>query len=183
TPKLTFSVFDLEFINTTVAFKGTQFTTQGMDIYNLLKTCHKAVLVAATLGQDFETRLRIAQVKNMSEAIILDSCGSSAIENICDNFQNDIEAHFAKENQFITSRFSIGYGDFPLENQKDFCKILNTEKFAGITVNNGGLLVPTKSVTAIIGISNQKQPKRKPSCENCNNFFNCSFRKDGITCD
>ncbi|MGE4214097.1 MAG: vitamin B12 dependent methionine synthase, activation domain protein [Anaerotignaceae bacterium] len=181
-PRYTYKVFDIEKDNG-IVLKGTMFMPQGDDIAGLLYSCEKCVMMAATLGIEFETMLRKAQIKDMAQAVILDSCGSSAIENICNNLEKMIEEQWANKGWFLTDRFSPGYGDMPIEQQRDFCMVLDTAKKAGINVNAGGMLVPSKSVTAIIGLSKTRQTKRKKGCEYCNNFMNCQFRKEDKTCD
>ena len=181
-PRYTYKVLDIEKTNG-IVLKGTMFTPKGKDIAELLSNCHKCVMIAATLGVEFETMLRKEQVKDMAKAVILDSCGSSAIENICNNVEKIIEDKREKEGWFLTDRFSPGYGDMPIEQQRDFCMVLETAKKIGVNVNAGGMLVPSKSVTAIIGLSKTKQAKRKKGCEYCNNFMNCQFRKEDKTCD
>ncbi|MEA5084415.1 MAG: methionine synthase [Lachnospiraceae bacterium] len=181
-PRYTYKVLDIEKTDG-IILKGTMFVPQGEDIAELLSSCEKCVMMAATLGVEFEIMLRKAQITDMAKAVTLDSCGSSAIENICNNVEKIIEDKWGKEGWFLTDRFSPGYGDMPIEQQRDFCMVLETPKKIGINVNAGGMLVPSKSVTAIIGLSKTQQAKRKKGCEYCNNFMNCQFRKEDRTCD
>ena len=46
-----------------------------------------------------------------------------------------------------------------------------------------GLMLPQKSVTAIIGISDKPQKHRSGSCMGCNMYLHCIYRKEGRTCD
>ena len=79
-------------------------------------------------------------------------------------------------------RFSPGYGDLPLEIQKDLCRMLNASRRIGLTVSESMLMVPCKSVTAVIGIAEEPQDHRASGCEVCNLFRTCEFRKEGGTC-
>ena len=115
-------------------------------------------------------------------ALMLDSCASCAIENVCDNFQNELEERLFNENLYLTDRFSPGYGDMPFEQQREICEILNTSKTIGVSLNESGIMIPRKSVTAIMGIAQKPQKKRFRGCEYCSMFENCDFRKGGITC-
>ena len=47
--------------------------------------------MAATIGSEIENLIRRYEVKEIYRALILDSCASSAVENVCDNFQSDLE--------------------------------------------------------------------------------------------
>jgi cobalamin-dependent methionine synthase I len=51
----------------------------------------------------------------------------------------------------LPRRFSAGYADFNLENQKAIYEILQMGKI-GVTINFNFILLPEKSVTAISGI-------------------------------
>ncbi len=179
--KYIYKVFDIDKENQ--CLKDTVFYFKGNDIKDMLETCDKCVLMAATVGNQIDSQIRLMQVKDMAKAVILDSCASSAVENICDNVQKEIESLEIFKGMYSTDRFSPGYGDMPLECQKDLCMVLDTQKKAGIALSRSGIMIPVKSVTAIIGFSNIKQTKRKRGCEYCNMFRNCEFRKAGITCD
>ena len=162
------------------ALEGTDFRPQGQDIKDLLRDCDTVILFGATLGTEVEQLLRRAQVRNMADAVILDCCGSSAIENVCDNFCGDLAAEFAPRH--LTDRFSPGYGDLPFAQQPDFCRILDLSRRIGVSLSPGGLMIPQKSVTALLGISDKPQKLRFRGCAYCNMFENCTYRKEGKTC-
>ncbi|MCJ7855566.1 methionine synthase [Lachnospiraceae bacterium NSJ-143] len=179
-PKVIYRVFDID--DKSFAFKGTNFIPYGKDIREILSQCQKAVAFAATIGTEIENIIRRYEVNNLYRALIIDSCASSAVENVCDNFQNELEEKINHMGLFITDRFSPGYGDMPFEQQKDMCSVLNTSKTIGVCLSRSGIMIPRKSVTAIIGISKEPHKKRGKGCEYCSMFENCEFRKDGITC-
>lgn len=122
------------------------------------------------------------QVSDMARALILDSCASAAVENLCDNLETDLRAEVEAEGLFLTDRFSPGYGDLPLSFQRDFCALLNAQRQIGLTVSESSLLIPRKSVTAVLGISHWPRTTRSSGCANCNLFETCQIRKSGATC-
>lgn len=154
----------------------------GEDIRNLLTDCTEVVLFAATLGPKIDQLTRRYEVTNAADALIMDACASVAIENVCNHFEEDLCREMAEEGKYLTDRFSPGYGDLPLEIQKDLCRTLNASRRIGLTVSESMLMVPCKSVTAVIGIANRPQPHRVSGCETCNLFRTCEFRKEGRTC-
>ena len=176
-PRVLYRIFDLLPDGT---ITGTDFQPKGNDIKELLKDSSKVILMAATLGMEIETLLRRTQVTNMTDALILDCCGSSAIENVCDNLCDDLAEELCPLH--LTDRFSPGYGDLPFEQQKELCAALELQKRLGVSLSESGLMIPQKSVTAIIGISDTPQKRRFRGCARCNNFKNCDFRKEGKTC-
>ena len=70
--------------------EGTNLALTGQDIQRHLTDCHQCVLMAATLGADVEQLLMHVQVSDMARALILDSCASAAVENLCDNLEADL---------------------------------------------------------------------------------------------
>ncbi len=160
----------------------TGFSLEGNDIRELLQSSHEAVLFAVTLGSDIEQMLMRHAVTDMADALILDACASVAVENVCDCFEEDVRVQVSQKNRYLTSRFSPGYGDLPLETQTGMCEMLNTHRRIGLTVTENCLLIPRKSVTAVMGISDEPQKLRKRGCENCSMFLKCTYRKKGIVC-
>ncbi len=159
---------------------GTDFRPQGDDVRRLLNGCEAVILFAATLGSEAEALIRRTQVTDMAKAVILDACGSAAIENVCDNLCGDLAA--AEAPRYLTDRFSPGYGDLPLAQQPDFCRLLDVGRRIGVTLSPSGLMIPQKTVTALMGVSPVPVEKRSRGCIDCDLFSTCSYRKDGASC-
>ena len=152
---------------------------QGNDVRELLEDCREAVFMCATLGMETEQLLRKSQSRSMADAVILDCCASAAVENVCDNFCTDLENEL---HAHLTDRFSPGYGDMPLTQQAQFCALLNTARTVGVTLTSGGLMLPQKSVTALIGVSDKPRKKRPKGCAYCKLFGSCDISKEGGNC-
>ncbi|MCD8109522.1 MAG: methionine synthase [Clostridiales bacterium] len=159
------------------------FPIKGNDIREVLLPYCEAVLLAATVGARIEQVLMRHEVTNMADAVIMDACASVAVENVCDDFEADLREQLKNENLYLTSRFSPGYGDFPIDTQMKLCEILNTSRRIGLMVTDHYLMVPRKSVTAVLGISVEPQELRKCGCETCGMFLNCAYRKRGVSCE
>ena len=87
-----------------------------------------------------------------SMAVCLQALGAERIEALCDQFCADMARKQGSTGKSLRPRFSPGYGDFPLEAQKDIFTVLGCDRRIGLTLNNSLIMSPTKSVTAIIGI-------------------------------
>lgn len=165
---------------------GADFTAlslEGKDIGELLKDCVEAVLMAVTLGQGIDRLLAKKSVSNMADAVIMDACASAAIENVADHFEMDLRREVEAEGFFLTDRFSPGYGDLPLSAQKKLCAALDTERKIGLSLSPALLMIPGKSVTAVLGISRKPKPRRKRGCESCSLFRDCMYRREGRNCN
>lgn len=154
----------------------------GKDIARLLDGCIEAVLMALTLGIGLEKRLMREEVSNMSNAYMLDVCASQAVEEAADLLEKRIRSQVRSENRFLTNRYSPGYGDFPLKIQRLLLNYLNAERAIGLTLTPTNLMVPRKSVTAVMGISDLPRPDVYGSCTHCPLLSKCSFREHGERC-
>jgi len=155
----------------------------GNDIKTLLSPCNQAIIMAATLGPEAEDLLRRTEVLDMADAVIMDSAQSTAIENVCDNFEFGMRTSCRAQGLWLTDRFSPGYGDMPIEDQKVIIAALSAEKRIGLTLTPGNIMVPRKSVTCIIGIAPEKQRLVRRDCGSCTLNRSCAYRKGGSRCD
>lgn len=154
----------------------------GNDIKELLATCDQAVFMAATLGMAMDVETKRRSLQDMGDMIVFDAVCNAMIEAVANEFQEDLRMTFAKQRRYLTDRFSCGYGDLSISIQKQFCEALDTKRKIGLYVNESSLLIPLKSITAIIGISDQKQQKRITGCAYCDLRETCSLRKGGNHC-
>ena len=159
---------------------GACFLLEGESVRALLKGCDQVILMAATLGNSVERLIRRTQAVDMAGALMLDACGSAAIENVCDNLCDDLAAGFAP--RYLTDRFSPGYGDMPLSQQRELFAALDVTRRIGVTLTDSGLMLPQKSVTALIGVSDRPQTMRPRGCAACSLHDTCAYRKDGKHC-
>lgn len=153
---------------------------KGNDIQNHLSGCEKAVVMCATLGAEIDRLIRISQISDMAKAVVLDSFASVAIEQVCSKVDELLAQKYSGWN--MTFRFSPGYGDYPIELQKDYLRILDAPRKIGLTTNDNYLLMPTKSVTAVLGLSKEPIERRKRGCAVCNMRENCRYRRNGEHC-
>ncbi len=179
-PKYLYRAFPVEHTSEGVRLTGSGVTLTGALAGKMLRTCDTALLLACTLGIEFERRVRALEKRDMSEAVILDACGSSWVESGCDEAEREIAARFP--NRFLTDRFSPGYGDLPLALQPSVIAALNAEKHLGIHVGESFLMTPAKSVTAVIGVADTPQPARVRGCAYCSMNKTCEMRGGGASC-
>ena len=87
-----------------------------------------------------------------AKALIFQAIGAERIEALCEAFARDIHDRCGKIGAATGPRFSPGYGDLPLDIQKNIFAALDCPRKIGLSLNESLLMSPTKSVTAIIGI-------------------------------
>jgi cobalamin-dependent methionine synthase I len=114
-----------------------------------LEGCDKIILFAATAGAGIDRLIAKYNRLSPARAIIIQAMGAAIIEQWCDIICKQFQAEFGANK----SRFSCGYGDLPLTLQRDIFAALNVTKNLGITLSDNCFMTPTKSVTAIVGVS------------------------------
>lgn len=154
--------------------------TAGEDIKKHLEGCDSAVLLGATLGAETDRLIREMQVRDMAKAVVLDSLASVAVEEVCRRADRLIAAEHP--DRYMTFRFSPGYGDYPIELQKTFLTLLDAPRKIGLSMNGSCLLVPSKSVTAIAGLSASPVERQRRGCAVCNLRQTCKYRRNGEHC-
>ncbi len=153
----------------------------GRTAARMLADCRIAVALTCTLGMDFEGWLRREQSRDMARAVMLDALGSAWVEAGCDAAEKEIAARFP--GMHLTDRFSPGYGDLPLSIQPGLLDVTDARRRVGVYETESHLMMPQKSVTALIGIADRPQMARVRGCAFCQMKHTCTLRKVGKTCD
>lgn len=125
---------------------------QSRDLSVNLKNCSEIYLAAVTIGAGFDRALRKAEKTSIAKAAICQAVGATAVEDVLDILNARLTDAAALEDCRLRPRYSPGFGDFRLDQQKGIFSVLNPEKHAGITLMNTLIMAPEKSVTAVIGI-------------------------------
>ena len=120
---------------------------QSRDLSKNLACCESAFVFCVTLGAAVDRLIEKTAVMSPYKSFIFDGYASSFAESACDEAERII-----KENIKCKPRFSPGYGDFALENQKDVLYAVSAEKMLGVALSKSLLMTPKKTITAIMGI-------------------------------
>ena len=123
------------------------------DLLKNLKGCSEAIMLAVTIGPAVDRLIRRAEVTDVSKAVILQAVGAEVVEAWCNKVNLDIKNDMAAKGCSTKPRFSPGYGDLPLELQQEFERVLQMRKNIGISLSDSNIMTPSKSITAVIGIS------------------------------
>ena len=154
-------------------------TLEGIAIKRHLRGCNEAAIMGVTLGSMVDNLIRISQIRDMAEAVILDCAASVLVEQIAD----DLEAIIGTEQKkHMTGRYSPGYGDYPIKMQTEIMWLMDSHRKIGLTVNENFMMTPQKSITAIIGLSEQPVEGYLATCSECVLREKCELRKEGKTC-
>jgi hypothetical protein len=179
-PKYVYKLFDITPTENGVSINGTAVTLTGNNIKAHLDDCDSMVLLAATLSAEADRVIRRFEITDMTHALTADALASAAIEQVCNIAEEEIKAK--TEGKYMTWRFSPGYGDLPISLQSELLTLVDAGRKIGLTVTENDIMIPRKSVTAIIGLSDNPIPPKRRGCAICNMNKTCLFRKRGEHC-
>ncbi len=166
-----FLVFPIQGTDRGVDFGA--FFAPGKSLAKNLSGCDRAIVFAATTGMEAELQRKRAAVTSPAQALVLDAIGTAAVECFCDALCDRWREEYA--GSFLRPRFSPGYGDLPLSLQRPLLSCLDSSRKAGITLTDTLLMIPQKSVSAIVGIGRTGCTARFHDCTLCDKP-ECAFR-------
>ena len=142
-----------------------------------LNGCSSIILFAATVGIEIDRLIARYSAISPTKALMLQAIGAERIESLCNLFNIEISEQKKAEGYSTRPRFSAGYGDFSIEAQKEIFAALDCSRKIGLSLNQSLLMSPSKSVTAIIGISKDGRTcDVAEKCEACDKR-NCEYRR------
>ncbi len=119
-----------------------------------LRGCRRAFLFAATLGTGVDGLLRRTGQVAPADGVLAQAVATALLEGYCDHCQSELAREIP--GNVLRPRFSPGYGDFPLEAQERLFATLEVTRRLGVSLTAAQLMVPTKSVSAIIGCAERE---------------------------
>lgn len=155
----------------------TVFQAKSRNLSRNLKDCGQVILFAATLGTGVDVLLHKYTKLQMSKAVTMQAAAAAMIEEYCDEENRILKQEYEARGLYLRPRFSPGYGDFPLECQRDITAVLETPKRIGVMLTDSLLMTPSKSVTAVMGVSGKPYRCEVKGCEECAKT-DCAYRRN-----
>lgn len=144
----------------------------SQDLEEYFDNCQQVMIVGCTLGVNIDRQIKYYEKIDMAKAVVFDAVSSRYLEECQDAYEKE---HITDIHTF---RFAPGYGDLPIEHNIPLSHVLKMDKVLGVSINQGGLFVPMKSMLGLIGIG----AKKEKSCFSCVRKENCQLRKVGLRC-
>jgi hypothetical protein len=172
-PKNVFGIWECQIEEDFVTFGSVSI--KSCDLIYHLQNCDSVVLLAVTLGTVADVLINRYNMLDIEKALIAQAVCTVMIEQYCDEIISEVMQNPRLSELYPIAPFSPGYGDFDIKWQKDILKLLNAKNRIALFLSDGYMLIPSKSITAIIGFSKKKQDIYE-KCTCCTNT-QCAYRK------
>ena len=166
---------------------GTVFRSKALARY--VGEATELFLFGATLGSRVDSALRRMALTSVAEAGAGQAVAAALIETYCDDCCAELQKQLP-EGKKLKWRFSPGYGDWALEEQKILFPVLDCAHTIGLTLTESCMMAPVKSVTAVMAITEDdvKENKvqkdksgktffKKFNCNQTDNYFSITNNK------
>jgi len=144
---------------------------------NHLKGASHMIIFLATIGEKIENEAGVlTKGKEPLEGYLLDRIGSFEVESLAGSIENKFRKDYHMLRKSVSRRYSPGYCDWPIEEQKVLAEILDFSKI-GVTLNESCMMQPKKSISGIVAIAGKGVfTKTGSTCEVCEKK-DCSYRR------
>lgn len=167
-PRSIIKRFACKLVSDGVVVEGTKFVSENLAKH--LTGCKELLLFAATLGSGLDREIKKMTLESLALGNAAQAVAASLVEVYCNQTLDDYKVEPLQQR----ARFSPGYGDWALDEQEKFFKLLNTRSI-GLTLTSSGMMAPVKSVTAVVGLG-PAVDEVVGRCEVCG-LKNCQYRR------
>jgi cobalamin-dependent methionine synthase I len=105
----------------------------------------------------------------MLKGYLIDKVASELVEQLADKTELHLENELKEIKLNATNRYSPGYCGWSVADQQNLFSLL-PNKFCGISVNSDSMMMPIKSVSAVIGVG-KSVVKNNYECSICDIDF------------
>ena len=128
------------------------FSTESAMLKKNMKTSEYAVIFAMTLGPAVDRLISRLLITSKADAFITDACCAEYLESCANGYCARVRDEAAAHGLVAHPRFSPGFADFGLEFQWPLIRSLHADRKMHIALTEGNMLVPTKTITALMGL-------------------------------
>lgn len=173
-PKHLYRLLDAEKFSQELCFGGTGESSCGL--LNRPGGCNRAIVFAATLGAEADRLIGRYGVTNISRAAVLQACASAQLREYCEECAKHILAEQGPDKTIPLRWHYPGCDGMSISLQQRILDMLECWRI-GIVATDGMLLVPSKSVTAVIEITAAGDAAEGSSpCGHCSKT-DCDYRR------
>lgn len=178
-PKGGFAVLSdkkVKFENDHILINGTTLRCEKT-ISRYLKSSESLAILVASIGSRLENLSKqFMDEGDLLKGYIIDKAASELVEKTADLLESEL-AEYARSKHFkITNRYSPGYCGWSVNDQHNLFSFL-PENFCGVSLTESALMLPIKSISAIVGIGKDVK-KENYQCSICDTEF--CYKRDKV---
>jgi hypothetical protein len=163
-PSVYYCVKTIESVGQGTVYLGGGLQLRSRNLSKTLRLCEEAVCFIATIGRRIDrVTKRCMDLHRYADASIVDAMASVAIENVVEQFQQGMAAHYRAQGKAVSLRFSPGYCDWGLTDQKKIFGLFDLDQ-VDVELLESCFILPRKSIMGIFGI-----------CRVTHGVSNCSY--------
>ena len=175
-PSYSYVISSIRGIRRSCVFIDDSIVFESNVLARMMQQCEKVAVFVATIGSYLEeTVIRLAEDSLILQSAVLDAIGSVAVNNVAAFVLDTIRGVAYAQGLCISRRFSPGYCDWTIRQQKEIFRALNNNS-AGVHLTEECLMLPRKSISGIIGIGPNNMECYNP-CKTCKKT-NCQDRRE-----
>lgn len=135
-------------------------------IYSSLKNSETIAFLISSVGDEIEKWSKHFMSNNeLLKGYLIDKVASELVEQLADKtellLKNELEQFELK----LTNRYSPGYCGWSVADQQNLFSLL-PPNFCGVSLNDNSMMIPIKSVSAVIGVGKSVE-KKNYECSIC----------------
>ena len=167
-----------------VDLAGTSARLVGESMAAHMKGACGVAVLSCTAGMDSERAIARYQATSPTDALFYNACAAALVEACANRVEAEVVLRANEVGLHTNWRFSPGYGDAPLSMQPDLLCALGAPGRLAVTCTDSFLLVPSKSITAVVGLFEPGVCATgvRRSCTTCSLGQVCMIRKQGRIC-
>ena len=151
-PVLSYRMYRLETVSKNGVELEGNLCLKSVKLAGTLSGCKEVVCFLGTIGTRIEKEIsRLMGQRRLSDAYVLDVMGSVTTENMVAQFYRRMKKLHETDKKAISLRFSPGYCDWPVTEQKHLFQLLDA-KGVGVQLTDSCLMQPRKSISGVFGI-------------------------------
>ena len=139
-----------------------------------LAGAQSVVAVVCSIGSDLEDEAAGLFPENPLYAMALDGLGNAGVESLAQQVCGQIAEKVLAEGKQASTPLSPGNPDWPVEIGQPQVFALLQQADIGISLTSGGMMIPKKSISFVVGIG--QQMSQDNLCEVCSLSTTCRYQ-------
>lgn len=144
-----------------VILDKNNFLIKGTQIAKILKNCEFCSIFVATIGHELENSVSKLTIDDPARAFYLEYIANWMAEYMAKTVNNRISQEIVKAGFIPKKRYSAGYGDWPISSQRGILELIEAKRI-GVSLSEAYLMIPRKSISALIGWGKGNSHSLKP---------------------